>query len=202
MSLKHGADTSQQQKNEAPSKVKLMIHHQFPGMELVSPLYVTFGARRYLPPAQKVVFDSKTEVDFKTIPSCRISSAVLIYEVQRHNADQSIVNAVSREKTMCTWLAIIWKINHRKEFLTASYLIEYDENRGWNRDKLMKLVKYYELTNIQNGSVEETWLMHDNTVLLTKLNVTHKVSYNLGVTISETGMGDDTRRPLYFDPSR
>jgi hypothetical protein len=34
------------------------------------------------------------------------------------------------------------------------------------------------------------------------LNVTHKVSYNLGVTISETGMGDDTRRPLYFDPSR
>jgi hypothetical protein len=32
-------DTTQSSQNDTPSKVKLMIHHQFPGIELVSPIY-------------------------------------------------------------------------------------------------------------------------------------------------------------------
>jgi hypothetical protein len=41
--------------------------------------------------------------------------------------------------------------------------------------------------------------MHDNTVLMTSLNVTREECYKLEMTISEGSIKDDTQRPHYID---
>jgi hypothetical protein len=55
----------------------------------------------------------------------------------------------------------------------------------------MKLAECYELFDMQHGSIEETWLMHDNTVLMTSLNVTHEAErYKLEMIIHHVAKPD------------
>jgi hypothetical protein len=49
---------------DAPLDVKLIIHHQLPGIELVSLLYYIDGATWDLPPDQRVDFGSTIQADF------------------------------------------------------------------------------------------------------------------------------------------
>jgi hypothetical protein len=82
-------------------------------------------------------------------------------------------------------------------------LIEHDKNSVWNRDKLLQLTERYKPVNIQYDSIEETYLMHDNTVLMTSVNVTQEEEcYRLEMTLSEGSVKDDTRRLHYFDVDR
>jgi LAS superfamily LD-carboxypeptidase LdcB len=55
-------DAIQSSQNDASSKVKLIIHNQFPGTELVSPLYYSDGVTCCLSPDQKVDIGSTTQV--------------------------------------------------------------------------------------------------------------------------------------------
>jgi hypothetical protein len=67
----------------------------------------------------------------------------------------------------------------------------------------MTLAKHYELFDIQDGPFEDTWLMDDNRVLMTRLNATRKKEcYKLEMTISETNIKDDTERPAYLNSIR
>jgi hypothetical protein len=206
----------------APSEVKLIVYHRFPGIELISPICIGSDAKSYPSPDRKVVFGSKTQVNFKSIRSYKTFSGVLyistlrkkkrnesfsgvlMYKLQRENTNPSNVDVISsEEEATCTQFVIVWEINSSKKFSIASYLIEHDKDSVWDEDKLLQLTKYYKPANIQYGHVEETWLMHDNTVLMTSLNITPEGGcYKLVMNISKTSIKDGTQRPLYISLDR
>jgi hypothetical protein len=189
------AGTIQSRQNGAPSEVRLIIHHQFPGVELVSPAYISTGATCCLSPDQSVDVGSIMQAGFNIDPD-QESIGILMYKLQRKGIDQS------NEEATCIQLVVIWKVNSSKEFCVVSHLIEHDKDRIWDRDGLMRLTECYELFNIQHGSVEDTWLMRDNTVLMASLNVVCKEYYKLEMTISETSIKDDTQRLWYIGLDR
>jgi hypothetical protein len=195
------ADANQQYENDAP-KVKLVIRHRFPGIELVSPVYASDGAECPLPPDQRLDVDSTTRVDFNLNITQNESTGILMYELK--TTTQSNQNVISSEdEVRCIQLAIIWKINNSKELCVVSYLIEHDKYHVWDRDELMKLVKRYQVFSVQYTPIEETYLIQDNTVLMTYLYITREgEGYKLDMTISEERIRDDTQRPWYIDVDR
>jgi hypothetical protein len=64
---------------------------------------------------------------------------------------------------------------------------------------LEDLAEYYKLFNMQYDLIEDTWLMRDNTVLMTSLNITREPEwYKLKMTISRTSIKYDTQRLRYI----
>jgi hypothetical protein len=177
------------------SKVELTIRHQFPDIELISPVYADKNATCYLPPDQKVDVGSATQVGLNIDPTQVVSIGALMYKLQRKDIDQS-----NERESTCTQLVIIWKANIYHKFQAVSRLIEHDEDRIWDSDMLMDLARYCILYDIEHGPIEETWLMHDNTVLMTGMNATYEEKcYKLEMKISETSVKDDTERPQYIN---
>jgi hypothetical protein len=198
MTSTHGAGTSQQYCNGASSEVKLMIHHQFPGIELVSPGYAYNGATCHLSPSQRVDAGSTTQIGFNITYSWEKPIGILMYELKRKNTRQSNKDATSdKDKTRCIQLAIIWEINSSKELCVISYLIEHDKRRVWDRYELMKLAKWYKKYDI-HIPIELTYLMHDNSVLMKRVNVTCEDCYKLEMIISKGSIRYDTQRLLYI----
>jgi hypothetical protein len=188
-------DTIQLHRNSAPSKVKLMIHHQFSGVELLSPLCYSNGATCCLSPEQRIDANSTMQIDFNVDPAREESIGVLMYKLQRKNTDQS-----DEDKATCIQFVIIWKANNSEGFRLVSRLIEHDKSHVLDRNELMKLIRYHKVFNIQHEPVEKTWLIHDNVVLMTRVNITYEEEcYKLEITISEGNMKDDTQRPLCID---
>jgi hypothetical protein len=187
------------QSAKAPSKVNLMIHHQFPGIELVSPICAGKGATCYLSPDQSVVVDSTTQAGFKFNPNRDESIGILTYELK--NVKQLNEEVIS--DGVYIQLVMIWKVHKSGRFYAYSFLIEHDKSRVWKRGELMKLAQHYESFIIQHGPIEDTWLMHNNTVLMIRANVTFEEEYyKLEMTISEGSINKYTRRIWYIDAEK
>jgi hypothetical protein len=194
----------QSHQNNAPSKVKLMIHHQFPGTELVSPVYAGKGATCYLSPDQNVDVGSTAQVGFNIDPAQPESIGALIYRLQGKNIDQSNEDTMSSEdEATCIQFVMVWRVYDSGKVYVNSLLIEHDKDCVWDGDKLMKFVDWHKQYDIQHGLIEETWLMYDNTVLTTRMNETYEEEcYKLEMTISEGNINKDTRRLWYIDVDR
>jgi hypothetical protein len=184
-------------------KVKFMIHHHFPGIELVFPVYAGDGVECYLSPDQRVEIGSTTQARFNIDPT-RESISALIYKLKRKNIDQSNEDGTSsEEETTYTQLIVVWKVDMHGDFWSVSLLIEHDKGLVLDRDSLMRLAKCYKLFGIQHVPIEETWLLHDDTVLMIRTSVTHKQAcYKLEMSISETSIKDDTQRLQYIGLGR
>jgi hypothetical protein len=196
------ADSIQLSQHGAPLEVKVIIHHQFPGVELVSPVYAGNGASCYFSPDQKVDVGLTTQASFN-IDSHHESLNILMYELQRKNTDGINEEVISNEEATCIQLFVAWKIDSSEEFYVVSDLIEHDKNRVWDRIGLMELAEHCKLFNIQHSLVEYTYLMRDNTALLKRVNIiTEEECYKLEITISKTSIKDDTRRPKYIGLDR
>jgi hypothetical protein len=195
-----GVEIIQSFQSGALSKMKLIIHHQFPGIELVSPIYAGDGVTCYLPPDQKVDVDATTQAGFNIDPDQEKPVGILMYKLQRKNINQSNEEIISNEgEATCTQLVIVWKVKSSEEFSAAPFLIEHDKGGVWNKDKLTRLVNYCEIYGARYGSIEKTWLMHDSRVLMTRMNVTRKGGYyELETIISETSI-EFTYRLIYLD---
>jgi hypothetical protein len=68
----------------------------------------------------------------------------------------------------------------------------------------MKLFEDYRPCYIQQyGPIESTYLIHDNNVLMERVNTTREAEYyKLEMTISEGSIKDGTWRPRYIDVDR
>jgi hypothetical protein len=188
---------------DAPSELRLTIHNQFPGIELVSPVYATGrDVTCYLSPGQRVGAGAMMKASFDIDLTQHVSIGVLMYKLQRKSVGQSNKGAISNEEATCTQLVVIWKVNNSKKFCATSFLIEHDKRHVWDKNRLMRLTSYYQTINI-HGPIEETYLMYGSTVLMTSLNATRKAEcYKLEMTISKTSMKDDTQRLQYIDVER
>jgi hypothetical protein len=178
----------------APSKLKLTMHHQFPGVELVSPVYAGYGIECYSSPDQRVDFGSTTRAGFDIDSGQKASIGVLMYKLQGKNMYQ-----FNDEEAKHMELVVIWKV-YRSEFDVYPFITEHEKDDILERKRLLKLARNYRPNNVQNNSTENTWFMDDHTVLMIRLNVNHEEEcYKLEMTLSETSIRDDTQRPWYFD---
>jgi hypothetical protein len=187
-------DSIQACQNDTLPKMKLVINNQFPGIELVSPLYYSNGAVCYLSPDQRVDVGSTMQAIFNIDPDQGLSTVALIYTLQRKDVDQS-----NEEEVTCIRLFVNWMFFSPEEIYIALDLIEYDRDHVWDNDGLFNLALYYRPVDIQDNIIEETYLMYDNTVLMERANITYEGECcKLEITISETSIKDDTRRIQYI----
>jgi hypothetical protein len=198
------AGTIQLRQNRASPKVKLVIHNQFPGIELVSPVYAGRFVACHLSPDQRVVIGSTTQVGFNTSFSWGDPIGILIYELKRKNTKNFNRNIISSEDEATYFqLFVKWGFNSSKEFRVNLRVIEHDKSHIWDRDKLMELAKLHQLYDIQHGPVEYACLMCDNTVLRARMNATREEEcYKLEITIYEGSVDEDTQRIQYLDMDR
>jgi hypothetical protein len=201
MDSTHDVDIIQSYQNNAPSKVNLTIHHQFPGVELASPVYASDGASCYLSPDYIIDVGSTMQTSFNIDFTQDETMGALSYKLQRKNIDEfNEESTSSEEETTCIQLVVIWEVDRLGEFRVISHLIEYDKDYVWDRNRLMKLAEHYKSSNMKDALIEETWLMYDNTVLMTIMMVARKEEYyELEIIISKTSMNENTRRPWYID---
>jgi hypothetical protein len=196
MRLIRGADTRRRRRNSTPSRLKLMIRNLCPSIKLTYPVYVSNDATCYLSPDQTVNVGSTTQAGFKNNLFCKNSSGALLYMIQRKNTH-------GRNEVTCTQFLIAWEVRGSGELFIALDLIEHDKNRTLDKNGLAKLAKDQRGFNIQCGLIEDTWIMHDNTVLMTRVNVIRETKcYRLEMTISEASVKDDTQRPRYIGLNR
>jgi hypothetical protein len=207
MASTDSSDTSiiQTRQDGVSSKVELAIHNQFSGIRLVSPVYEGDSITCYLTPDQRVDAGSIMQAGFSIHPARIESIGVFMCKLQKKNIDQSNENITSsEEEAIYTQLIFIWKIYKLLgKFQMYSDLIDYDKRRVWDRDGIMKLATRYKLHDVKYCPIEHTWLIHDNVVLRTRLNVTHKKSYyKIEMTISEESLKDYTIKPRYIGLDR
>jgi hypothetical protein len=201
MTLTNNSGTIQSSQNVKPTKVKLVIHNQSPGIELISPVYACEDkdAKCLLPPNQRVDFGFTAQYGLIINSRCFPIKGILMYKLQGKNTAQFNEDGIYSEEASCIQLFMVWSVNDHGNFSVFSCLIEHDKNCVWNRDRLMRLTNSHWLKFI-HGPVETTYLMRDNTVLMTRMNVTREEEYHrLEMTISETSVKDDTWRPKYID---
>jgi hypothetical protein len=198
------ADVSQSSQNDASSEVKLIIHHQFPGIELISSVYGSHGATCHLLPDQKIDSGSTVQTGFNIDPDESWSTGALMYKLQKRNMIRSNEDGTSNEdEATCTQLVIIWGVTEAGEIWVVLDLIEHDRSHVWDRDSLMKLVGRYRLFNIQHSPIENTWLIYGTAALMTRMKVAREEEcYKLEITISETSIKDDTKRSRYVKVNR
>jgi hypothetical protein len=181
----------------APSEVKLIIYHQYDGIELISPAYAGRGATCHLLPNQKVDVGSTAQAGFNIEPDPVLSIGALMYKLRRKDTDQT------DEETTYIQLFVVWKTYNFRRPHVYSFLMEHDEDRVWDGDELAKLAGWHAVYYMQHNHIEDTWLIYDNRVLMKKVHVTREEKcYKLEITITEGSINKDTRRPEYFDMGR
>lgn len=166
-----------------------------PGIELVSPVYTGRHTKCSLRPKQRVSAGSTMQASFNADLKQDESIGAFICKLKRTNINDS-------NEVTCIQFVIIWKIDRFKGFHVVTYLLEHDKSRVWDSDRLMELAKKETLFDI-HVPIEETWLIHDNRVLKTQVNVTcEEECCKLEITISETSINDDTQRLRYIGLNR
>jgi hypothetical protein len=189
------AGVIQPQQNDALSKVELVIHNHFSNIELIFSIYTGDIKACYLSPNQNVNAPSTTRAGFEIDPNQEESTGVLMYRLQRKNTEQT-------DEATYLQLFIIWKVTSSKVFSVVLDLIEHDKSHVWNRDSLLKLAERYELANVQFNIIKANWLMYDNTMLLTWMNITRKKCYKLDLFLVKTSTILDARRLQYIHLDR
>jgi hypothetical protein len=183
-------------RNFTSSKVKLVIHHQCPGIELIAPMYIGYSAAYHSDPRWRV--NSGSTMQTYLMPDLPRGEPIyaLMYKLKKNNTDEF-------NEATCTQLVMIWKVDELKGFHLVPLLIEHDKSCVWDRNKLVRLARKYTLSSVPYTSIEDTWLMHDDIALMMRVNVTHEEEYyKLELTISEANIRDDTQRPQYIDVDR
>jgi hypothetical protein len=200
MESTYDVDTIQSHQNEALSKVKLLIHHQHPGIRLVSPIGAGDGAACHLSPAQKVDAGSIAQVGLNIDLSQEESTSVLLYKLQRKNIDTSNEKSTSsKDKAICIYFVVIWKIYMSGNFRVALNLTERDRDYVWNSNRLMKLTECCELFDVRHNFIEYTRLIHDNIMLMAGVTLTREEEcYKLEMTISEANINWYIQRLHYI----
>jgi hypothetical protein len=177
--------------------MKLNIHNQCLNFKLTKQTFFTNceTSDEYL--AWKVDTGNMTSVGL--IPSLSVFEGVLSYVLQRKNVESS-------EKFEATniRLFVAWKSEGYKKLRACVQLIECNEEFNWNSTKLEEYCqRYADQLGTYTDPINDTWLIHDDATLMTKLELDFTQRDDvLNIIISEGVKDDYTRRPLWIDPKR
>jgi hypothetical protein len=111
--------------NDTLPRMELVIRHQFPGIELISPTYYSNGVC-YLSPDQKVIAGFTARASLSINFALDGSIGVFMYRLQRKNTDQPDEEIISIEdETKYIQFVVVWKTYTPGDFWVALDLIEH-----------------------------------------------------------------------------
>jgi hypothetical protein len=122
---------------------------------------------------------------------------ILTYQLQRKRVESD-----DQLESTSTLLFITWKSEGYKELRACIRLIEYDKQVKWDGYKLKEYYKRYaNQFSTYTGPIEDTWLMPDGTVLMTRLELDFTQRDGvLNIIIFKGVENEYTRRPVWLDP--
>jgi hypothetical protein len=178
--------------------VKLNIHNQCLNIDLISPVYTASdGTECHKPPNHKVCAgDSKRSGFIGMLHN--VSYGILIYKPQRKQLHES--TEIGEDTLGAAHLLVTWRIE--SEVLYADVLlVEHDKGFDWNEDDLRSLssgnIFQFRLCP---DSAKETWLLDDNTALMTAFEI--KKNRLVNVTISEVEGYNCARMLVHIDQEK
>jgi hypothetical protein len=179
------------------SSFKLNIHNQCLNVDLVSPMYITYGwLEGCKPPDHKVHAGDIMSSSFIIERLDDESVGTLICKLQRRQsyADRGAANVVQ--------LLVVWRISESKELYVDVLLVEHDKVFIWNKDNLSDL--YHKNINqfrLYSDPIIEIWSLNDSVALMTTFEIMNSGRI-LNVTISEIERYNYVRKPAHIDPER
>jgi hypothetical protein len=180
--------------------LELNIYNQCLNVDLVSPTYITDRMSEcHRPPSPKVCAGSIMRSGFIIFDWCSVSGTTLIYRLQMKQPHES--TEIDKSTSNAIYILITWRLfSESKSLYVDVLLVEHD--KGFDKDNLEKL--YYE--NLDRfrmclDSATETWLLNDNTALMTTFKVMNG-GQRLNVAIFEAERDNDTRTLAHIDPER
>jgi hypothetical protein len=183
------------------SSFKLNIRNQCLDVDLVSPTYITGNELEcHRVPDRKVGSDDLMSSGFIINRPGSESDGALIYKLQRKKTRES--TEIDEDASSSVYLLTIWRISGPKQLYADVLLIEHDRGFAWNKDNLRKL--YHEnfgRFRSCSGSIEETWLSDNNTVLKTKFELMSE-DCTLNISVSEEERDNGARIPAHIDLKR
>jgi hypothetical protein len=207
MESTHDVDTIQSHQNNTPSRVALVIHHQFPGIELTSLLYYGNGAVCPQLSDQQIDIGTKRKYGFEIYAIQDDFVSALLFKLQRSTDGQCNMDASTTETdknvTRYVQMLVAWKVTDSKSFVYI-VLIEHIKEFTCNEEALKKL--YYENHDQfkeYDDTISDTWLVDSNVVLKTTFSARSlKKNFELSISISEEERNDYSMRPFCIDLER
>jgi hypothetical protein len=175
---------------ERQPTIEVDIYNQCSGIELIKQGYFSSGADWNEEPYDKVDAESIMSVGLKS--PLAIFEGALIYELRRKYA--KIDNQLDSAYTL---LLATWKSEGYKNFYVFLQLIECDRTSYWNNAKLERYYqRYHNQLSTYTGSIKDTWLIDDDVVLMTRLELDFTQRDGvLSIIISEGVKDEHAKRP-------
>jgi hypothetical protein len=131
------------------------------------------------------------------VPSLAAFEDILTYELERKRIESS-------DRLESTPIHVIWKSVGYEKLHVFVQLIEYDEQFNWDKVKLKDCYHHqFNQFSIYTGPIEDTYLTHDVTILMTglELDFTQRDGV-LNITIYEGIKDDHVKIPELFHLER
>jgi hypothetical protein len=179
---------------------KLNIRNQCLNVDLVFPTYITSEELDCHRPPNYEVYAGDTMRSGFIITSDDASYGALMYELQRNQSHES--TEISEDISSTIHLLVVWEISESEELCADVLLVEHDEGIDWDKYDLEEVYrKNSSRFRLCLDSTIETWLLDDNTVLMTTFEIMNR-SHILDITITEVERDNNTRMPAHIDLER
>jgi hypothetical protein len=122
---------------------------------------------------------------------------VLIYELQRKSHNSNNQPGVDNTKDTLTnvQLLVIWRVDDSYKLYVNTMLIKHDDAITWDEDKLSGLYSMHRALFKDDHSIEETWLLDDESVLTT-VSKWGEERHTTEIILSEGTRDDNSMVPL------
>jgi hypothetical protein len=173
--------------------MEVNIHNRCSDFKLIN--LIPCAAYMYKFPSVEVDTDNMTSAALG--PSRAVFDGSLTYQLQRKS-----VKSDDQLKSTYTILFIAWKSDGCKVLCACVRMLECDKHIEWNGDKLYEYhQRYVSQLSEYTGPVNDTWLIHDGTALMTKLELDFtQRDGRLNIIISEGTRDDRTKISAWINP--
>jgi hypothetical protein len=191
------------------SKIEILninIHNLYPDLELTSPVYFSNDMICHTPPSQKINTGAMMGASFGTTFKQEDFKGALLYKLQRKYAtrtDNQLNNYIAsiEDKAANIYLLVVWNSGYYcYDFRVC--LIEYTNDFTWDEDKLWTLYREYSERFERQDPNIIAWLIHGDTVVKTRFNVTYGSDYKLDIVVSEGTGKYNMFKPMKINAKR
>jgi hypothetical protein len=187
----------------------IIIHNQYPDLELTSPVYFSDGTTCHLFPDQKADIGTTTKASFGIGSKQKEFKGALLYKLRRKYSDRTdnLPNnhTISTKKAKNTHLLITWDIFDIEGQYHSFYacLIECDADFTWDENKLWALrYQYMDYISEEYNYLSLTWLTNDGAVVRMRDYTTYGLDCKLNIVITKGTGKYNLEKPMKFAPER
>jgi hypothetical protein len=188
--------------------IVMLIYNQYPGIELISPVYFCNCGTHYEYPVKRTNEGAVMKIDLRFDPNQDEPVGILMYKVQREentiSGHQSSIDpiyskAIESVSKMVRFL-VIWKIKRSGEPKVDVMLVEHGNELILNEDKLAKL--FDKVNSMPSTYFATGWLMYDNTISSVLREVVRRGSLESRITISTENNCPNVIRLMWIESER